>query len=40
MSLITVIFSNCIAVISQQYPIVPSCVSVNNFGTNSNFSRV
>lgn len=26
--LITLIFSNCIAVISQQYSVVPSCVSV------------
>lgn len=39
-SLISLIFSNCIAVISQQYARVPSCVPVNNFGRNSNFSRV
>ena len=37
---ITLIFSNCISGIVQQHPITHSCIPVNNFGANSNFSRV
>lgn len=40
MESITLIFSNCISAIAQQHPINHSCVLVNNFGANSNFSRV
>ena len=37
-SLITLIFSDCISAIAQQHPITHSGVLVNNFGANSNFS--
>lgn len=40
MESISLIFSNCISAIAQQHPINHSCVLVNNFGANSNFSRV
>lgn len=39
-SLITLVFSNCISAIAQQHAITHSYVLVNNFGANSNFSRV